>query len=157
MEKIQIFSKKNLNSKSEYGFEYQDPKQSSYKNKFILPALHHQYFLPKDIYEHSINKVIPRKIESDSTYYTAFGYPTEDKDCKDTVKQSCEIPFINPSRLINEIDPNNFGHEKYLDIYATTNALNHRLIKDDDKWKNDAITVWDWFKIPKVRGKSNID
>lgn len=133
--------------KSEYKHEYHKIPYRNYKDHFEVPVPCSRFVYPLELNERG-NQLIPKYSKLSSTYRDDY--------------QPCEIPsprlqlpitHSHPNHQFVDIDVKNCGYEKYLDIYATTKALDHRAFSPREV-NQDAITVWDWLNIPKVRGKN---
>lgn len=139
------------NKNSEYYSNYRNPLHSSYKNKFVFPVLPKQQTSAVELYELG-NKLIPKPIINGSTHRAHYQSPTS-IECRDTTRDNTGVYFTDSCNPKARVDVNHFGCEKYLDIYATRNNLDHRKFERDDQ-RTDAITLWDWIGTTKVRGKA---
>lgn len=141
---------------SEYFSKFCDPLISSYKKKFFFPAPHNKDVPATELYERT-NRLLPLAIKTDSTqrrdYQKRNPISVTGAGVKDSDFFNADVPYIDQTRPTFRIDGNNYGNEKYLDIYATRNTLDHRYFSADER-KNDAITIWDWMGQTKVRGKA---
>lgn len=134
--------------KSEYTDEYKRTPYSSYKNYFEVPIPCSRFVYPQELYERG-NQVLPQHPKHSSTYQADF------KPCEripPRPQTSCVIQS-RPDHQFVDIDVKHGGYEKYLDIYATTKALDHRAFSPREI-KHDALTAWDWLQIPKTRGRT---
>lgn len=134
--------------KSEYNHEYKQVPSSSYLDRFEWPVACSRFILPQELYERG-NHLLSKYSHCNSTYRTdfkLFDQPTN------RIQSPAIIPS-HPDHQLVDVDVTNSGFEKYLDIYATTKTLDHRAFSPNEV-KHDAITVWDWLKIPKTRGRS---
>lgn len=146
---------------SDYQSKFKNPLRSSYKDKFIFPVQHKESST-KELHEYG-NKVVPLPIQSNSTQRANYQNPHNSSqqwnigDPRVTGSgnrfANVGVSFITSTQPEKCIDVKKFGCEKYLDIYATRNTLDHRHFESDEQ-RNDAITLWDWIGTHKVRGKS---
>lgn len=134
--------------KSEYSHEYKYIPKSSYTRRFELPVPCSRFILPQELYERG-NRLLPKYSKCNSTYRSDFKL----WERPDNRSEISRIIRSKPDHQYVDIDVDNGGFEKYLDIYATTKSLDHRPFSSNEV-KHDAITVWDWLKIPKVRGRT---
>lgn len=134
--------------KSEYSHEFEYVPKSSYTHRFELPVPCSRFILPQELYERG-NRLLPKYSHCNSTYRSDF----KPWECADYRAELSRIIPSKPDHQYVDIDVSNAGYEKYLDIYATTKTLDHRPFSSNEV-KHDAITVWDWLKIPKVRGRT---
>lgn len=134
--------------KSEYRDEYKWTPYSSYKNHFEVPVPCSRFVYPQELYERG-NQLLPQHSKYSSTYQRDF------KPCEriQPRPQASNIIRSSPDHQFVDIDVKHCGYEKYLDIYATTKTLDHRPFSPREI-KHDAITAWDWLKIPKTRGRT---
>lgn len=133
---------------TEYGHSFKYVPKSSYADRFEWPASCSRFILPQELYERG-NRLLPKYSQCNSTYrsdYKLWECP------KSQIHSPRIIPSVPDHQLI-DIDVKNTGYEKYLDIYATTKALDHRAFSPHEI-KHDAITTWDWLKIPRTRGRT---
>lgn len=138
----------NCTFKSEYGHGFQKTPYASYKECFEVPVPCSRFVFPQELYERS-NQLLPHYSKHSSTYRDNY------KPCE-SIKPRTQISSIiqsRPDHQLVDIDAKNCGYEKYLDIYATTKALDHRTFSPREV-KHDPITVWDWLEIPKARGST---
>lgn len=136
---------------SEYNSNFRDPLLSSYKNKFIYPILPNKETSAIELYELG-NKLIPRPIKNGSTHRTHYQSPIS-YERRDTTRDNIGLYSTDSNKPKARVDVDNFGCEKYLDIYATRKILDHRKFEPDEQ-RTDAITLWDWIGTTKVRGKT---
>lgn len=134
--------------KSEYSHEFKNTPYTNYREYFEVPVPCSRYVFPQQLYEHA-NQLIPPSLSRYSSTYRDDYKPCE------RMKPKPQTPSVifhsRPDHQLVDIDVKHFGYEKYLDIYATTNTLNHRPFSPRES-NRDAITVWDWLRIPKTRG-----
>lgn len=135
--------------KSEYTHEYKYVPKSSYTDRFEWPVPCSRFILPQELYERG-NHLLPKYSKCNSTYRSDY-QRWERMNLR--APPSPQIIHSKPDHQLYDIDVKNDGYEKYLDIYATTNRLQHRPFSPNEI-RHDAITVWDWLKIPRTRGKS---
>lgn len=133
---------------SEYRNEFKKAPYINYKDHFEVPVPCARFVLPFDVFERG-NQLLPRYSQCTSTYRSDY-LPCEAPKYR---PQTLTTIASKPNHQLIDIDANNCGYEKYLDIYATTKTLNHRPFASNEV-KHDAITIWDWIQIPKVRGRT---
>lgn len=140
---------KDCTFQSEYRSEFQKKPYKSYKDHFEVPVPCSRSGFPQESHGNCGNRFIPNHLILSSTYREDY------QPCKlpKPRPKSWNIMHSRPNHQFVDIDVKNCGYEKYLDIYATTKALDHREFSPKEV-NHDAITVWDWFQIPKVRGRS---
>lgn len=134
--------------KSEYSHEYKRVAYRNYKDHFEVPIPCSYFVFPRELCERG-NQLLPQHSRINSTYrrdYQSGEGPKPRTWLSNTLHS-------RPDHQHVDVDVKNCGYEKYLDIYATTKVLDHRAFSPREL-KHDAITVWDWIKIPKVRCKS---
>lgn len=134
--------------KSEYRDEYKRTPYSSYKIHFEVPVPCSRFVYPQELYERG-NQLLPQHSKYSSTYQSDY------KPCEriELRPQTTCIIHSKPDHHFEDIDVKHCGYEKYLDIYATVKTLDHRSFSPREI-KHDAITAWDWLKIPKTRGRT---
>lgn len=138
----------NCTFKSEYTHEFKFIPKSSYTERFELPVPCSRFILPQELYERG-NRLLPKYSKCNSTYQTDYKFCEGPRN----VIQPPQIIYSKPDHQLVDIDVRHGGYEKYLDIYATTKTLAHRPFSPSET-QHDAITIWDWLKIPKTRGTS---
>lgn len=134
--------------KTEYTREYKPTAKSSYANRFEWPVPCSRFILPQELYERG-NHLLPKYSKCNSIYRTDY---QQWERMNRRPLPSPQIVRSKPDYQIIEIDVKNGGYEKYLDIYATTNQLQHRPFSPHET-QHDAITTWNWLKIPQTRGR----
>lgn len=135
--------------KTEYNHEYKYVPKSSYTDRFEWPVPCSRFILPQELYEQG-NHLLPKYSKCNSTYRSDY-QRWESMNVR--APPSPRIIHSKPDHQLIDIDVKNGGYEKFLDIYATTNVLEHRPFSPREI-RHDAITVWDWLKIPRTRGKA---
>lgn len=134
---------------SEYRNQFKNSCLSSYRDNYERAISHGKSIASKELYERG-NVIVPTNIPTISTYRSDY-HPNFKPE--PIGKPFHEKMFKFPVGFSMSIDPNSNSFKKYLDIYATTHTLDFRNHMNNDV-EQDAITTWDWFKVPKVRGKS---
>lgn len=133
---------------SEYQFQFKNNCYSSYNSNFEQAVPHGRTIVSKELYERG-NNMLPDHIPIESTHRREFRSSNHSEPlCRAPARK---LEYTSPKRFSSEIDPDSPNYQKYLDIYATTNTLDFRNHKEV---LHDAITVWDWLKIPRTRGRS---
>lgn len=135
--------------KSEYSHEYKYVPKSSYTDRFEWPMPCSRFILPQELYERG-NRLLPKYSKCNSIYRSDY---QRWERMNSRAPPSPRIIHSKPDHQLIDIDVKNGGYEKYLDIYATTNTLQHRPFSPREI-RHDAITIWDWLKIPRTRGTS---
>lgn len=138
----------NYTFSSEYSNAFKRTTYSIYKERFEVPVPCGRLGVSQECYERG-NQLLPQKSRIQSTYWY------DHKPCErlQNQLQNTPKPASKPQHDYVDVDVNNCGYEKYLDIYATTKALDHRSFSPNEV-KHDSITVWDWLQIPKIRGRT---
>lgn len=134
--------------KSEYSHQFKPVSKSSYANRFEWPVPCSRFMLSQEIYERG-NYVLSKHSKYNSIYQSDY-QQWKCMNCRPS--SSPQIIRSQPDHQLIEIDVKNGGYEKYLDIYATTNKLEHRPFSPNEI-QHDAVTVWNWLKIPQTRPK----
>lgn len=136
---------------SEYRKQFKNSGLSGYRENFKKPISHGKLAVFKELCEHG-NNILPTNISTNSTYRNEY--------YRKFTPEQIVVPLNNNKKMFKfsegfsmNIDPNSNSYKKYLDIYATTNTLDFRNHGNNEN-KKDAITTWDWFRVPKVRGSS---
>lgn len=136
---------------SEYRKQFKNSGLSGYRENFEKPISHEKPAVFKELYEHG-NNILPTNISTKSTYRSEYHPNFMPEQIVEPLNNDKKM-FKFPEGFSINIDPNSNCYSKYLDIYATTNVLDFRNHINNEV-KTDAITTWDWFRIPKFRGKS---
>lgn len=136
--------------KSEYGHEYTKVAYRNYKDHIEVPIPCSYPIFAQELGERG-NQLLPQHSKINSIYRRDYHRPDEGTKPRTWLSNALHSKSEHRQRV--DVDVKNCGYEKYLDIYATTKALDHRAFSPREL-KHDAITVWDWIKIPKVRSKS---
>lgn len=140
---------------TEYRNQYKAHNGLNDVNTFELAMPHQNYRLSKEVYERA-NKLMPNHIKLNSLYRKDYEWPTNVRKIQ---KQQTNENIINKTAQFDttNIDPAHSGYQKYLDSYASTNKMDYCFndIFDYERSvnKHDIITVWDWFKVPRTKGR----
>lgn len=133
---------------SEYGRQFKNNSLSCYRKNFEPPIPHDKLIISKELYDRA-NTILPTEISFNSTYRRDYGPEFKPQKSSTTTNEM----YHGQKLFSTNIDPNSVDYVKYLDIYATLNKLDFRN-HVNNKVENDAITIWDWLKVPKTRGQS---
>lgn len=134
-----------------YRKQFRNSGLSGYMENFEKPISHGKPAVLKELYERGKNNV-STNISINSTYRSEYHPKLMPEQIMEPLNINKKM-FKFPEVFSINIDPNSKCYKKYLDIYATTNTLDFRNHVNNEV-KKDAITTWDWFRMPKVRGKS---
>lgn len=137
---------------SEYRKQFKNNGLSGYRENFEKPISHGKPAVFKELYERR-NNILPMNISTNSSYRSAYHPNFRPEQIMEPLNNNNKKMFRFPEEFSTNIDPNSNSYKKYLDIYATTNTLDFRNHVNNEVQK-DAITTWDWFRMPKCRGTS---